>query len=145
LQLYTQSNHVQIWENLHGRVKKTAVAKYLAQLTETKQLSELKFGKVRLYVAPQTGGDEVTPQMLDALDVQIATLAAAAAEATAADTALSSEVRLLAATPTDAEMTTQLAAIAGAIAAKEAKLSAAIVAAGTVVSSLFLLLNACLP
>ena len=45
--------HTQIFENLHGAVKKAAVPVILDKLTSDGQLKVFEFGKTKLYVANQ--------------------------------------------------------------------------------------------
>eukprot|EP00474_Spongospora_subterranea_P008928 CRZ09386.1 hypothetical protein [Spongospora subterranea] len=67
-------SHLNVFDNLHGAVKKVLVPKILNQLSDSGVLQQKDFGKVRIYLANQSNFDEVDQTEMDTIDDEIKVL-----------------------------------------------------------------------
>jgi 26S proteasome regulatory subunit (ATPase 3-interacting protein) len=116
---------LQVFENLHGAVKKASVPKVLEALEKEGALRAFSFGKAVVYVAAQSGAHAADQKELEALDEAIARATAALTEERARSGGVVAEVARLESEPTDAALDGELRRLEGEAEAKRARLERA--------------------
>lgn len=114
--------HIQVFDNLHKRVKKTMVPKILDELEKENVLSAFTFGKTKLYMANQDNFAPVDQDELDRMETEIAQLTEENMALKQQAIALESECKLMENQPSDAEADKQIAALHAEMKQKSEKL-----------------------
>jgi Fe2+ or Zn2+ uptake regulation protein len=103
-------SHQNVFDNLHGKVKKASVPKILDALADAGKLVRKDFGKAKIYLADQSQYPPVSQEEVTAQDQVIADLKEQVNQAKERIASISGEVNKLTSEPADGELDTQLEA-----------------------------------
>ncbi len=124
---------INIFDNLHGAVKKASLQRVLDALAEEGQINEKVCGKSKVYWALQDQYGDITSQVLASLRAEVLALEAKASEAEGERAAMAARVAALEAEPSDEDLEKQLQAEAAEIKSLEDRYAAVVAAADGVV------------
>jgi 26S proteasome regulatory subunit (ATPase 3-interacting protein) len=126
---------INVFDNLHGAVKKASLQRVLDKLGADGEINEKSCGKSKVYWALQDQHGEITSAMLTSLRAEVLALEAQASEAEGGKVALAAQVAEVQGEPSDEALESQLEAQEAEIAALQSRYDAIVAAADGVVVS----------
>lgn len=100
---------INIFDNLHGKIKKPQVQRILDSLTDAGELQMKEFGKAKIYLLNQKSIPDVNQSELDQLTKEVQELRTAHRELTDEIKSLTAELKELQNAPTEEQLDAEIA------------------------------------